>query len=174
MIFKNKRDPRFKNAKRKEIRELIDKGTYEFVREEDLPTKPTILQSRFVLNIKNFEEADQYFRARLVIYGHIYPDKPRIVNQAPTVLSSSIRLINNLWSRNISQAFVQSDEPFGSSTKRRKLLGTNWRTTWIFTSSYKTTVWTARISWLLVENISQMARKRLSYESISFRPLPVL
>ena len=57
-------------------------------------------------------------RSRLVILGHIDPDKPRVVNEAPTVLKSSMRLALiiiashrfPIWSRDISQAFLQSDE----------------------------------------------------------------
>lgn len=95
----------------------MDKGTYELVK-GDLPANPTILQTRFVLNIKNFTESDEYFKARLVILEHIDPDKARIVNAAP-VLRSSIRMIITLsalfrfklWSRDTSQAFIQSDAP---------------------------------------------------------------
>lgn len=133
VVVKNKRDPRFNDAKKKELQELVNKGTYEFVREEDIPHNPTILQSRFVLAIKNFSESDQYFKARLVILGHIDPDKPRIVNEAPTVLRSSIRMIValaasfgfKLWSRDISQAFIQSDEPLHRTVFVRPPKGEN-------------------------------------------------
>ncbi len=84
-----------------------------------MPHDATILQSRFVLTIKNFENPDEYFKARLVILGHIDPEKPRVVKEAPTVLKSSIRLAIALiagkgfqiWSRDISQAFLQSEDP---------------------------------------------------------------
>jgi len=118
-IVKNKRDPRFTEAKKKELQALIAKGTYEFVKEKSINPGETILQSRFVLTIKNFNEKDEYFKARLVILGHVDPDKPRVVCEAPTVLKSSVRLLLSLaatygfkiWSRDISQAFIQSDEP---------------------------------------------------------------
>ncbi len=42
--------------------------------------------------LKNFGKPDQYYKARLVTLGHVDPDKPRVVNEAPTVLKSSIRL----------------------------------------------------------------------------------
>ncbi len=54
-----------------------------------------------------------------MIFDHINPDKLRVVNEAPTVLKSSIRLTIALivphgfkiWSRDISQAFLQSTDP---------------------------------------------------------------
>ncbi len=84
-----------------------------------MPHDATILKSRFVLTIKTFENPDEYFKARLVILGHIDPHKPRVVNEAPTVLKSSVRLAVALiasksfqiWSRDISQAFLQSEDP---------------------------------------------------------------
>jgi len=92
VIVKNKKDPRFTQAKMDEIDKLVKMGTYEIVPEHYVPRNSTILQSRFVLAIKNASESDEYFKARLVILGHIDPDKPRVVNEAPTVMKSSIRL----------------------------------------------------------------------------------
>ncbi len=97
----------------------LETGTYEFVKEEDVPHDATILQSRFDLTIKTFENPDEYFKARLVILGHIDPDKPRAVNEAPTVLKYSVRLTVALvasksfptWSVDISQAILQSEDP---------------------------------------------------------------
>ncbi len=96
---------------------------------EDVPHDATILQSRFVLTIKHFENPDEYFKARLVISGHIDPDKPRVVNEAPTVLKSSVRLAVALtasksfpiWSHDISQAFLQSEDPASNDSVRPTL-----------------------------------------------------
>ena len=60
-----------------------------------------------------------FFKARLVILGQIDPDKPRVVNEAPTVLKSSVLLALSLivsygfhlWSRDITQAFLQRKDP---------------------------------------------------------------
>ena len=46
-----------------------------------------------MLAIKNPESADPIFKARFVILGHKDPDKDRVVNEAPTVLRSSVRLV---------------------------------------------------------------------------------
>ena len=82
------------------------------------PPGSVVLNSRFVLTIKKREGEDDVFKARLVILGHKDPDKGRIVNEAPTVTRSSVRLIVataqifnfKIWSRDVSQAFVQSKD----------------------------------------------------------------
>ncbi len=133
IVVHNRKDPRFNNAKIAEIQELIKKGTYEFVKESDIPANATILQSRFVLTMKNSDNPDQYFKARLVLLGHIDPDKPRVVNEAPTVLKSSIRFAIalivshgfNIWSRDISQAFLQSEDPLRRTVYVRPPKGEN-------------------------------------------------
>ncbi len=76
-------------------------GTYEFVPEKEISQKGSILQSRFVLAIKNKGEPAEKFKARLVILGHVDPEKPRVVNEAPTVMKSSIRLLLTLMLRTI-------------------------------------------------------------------------
>ncbi len=84
-----------------------------------MPHDATILQSRSSSLSKLLRNPDEYFKARLVILVHIDPDKPRVVNEAPTVLKSSVRLAVALiasksfqiWSWDISQAFLQSEDP---------------------------------------------------------------
>ena len=113
ITVKNPFDKRFEKAKEKEILQLLEKGTYKFVREKEVPKNATVLQSRFVLTIKNVGEKEELLKARLVIMGHIDPDKARVVKEAPTLLKSSIRLIIafsaahsfKLWTRDVPQAF---------------------------------------------------------------------
>ena len=45
--------------KGREVSDLINKRTYEFVQEDKMPEGSEILQSRFVLSIKNFNEPDE-------------------------------------------------------------------------------------------------------------------
>ena len=112
----NPQNKMFDQAKETEVLQLLKKGTYEFVSEESVPNDATVLQSRFVLTIKNVGEKDELLKARLVIMGHVDPDKARVVNEAPTLLKSSMRIIIALglahsfeiWCRDVSQAFVQS------------------------------------------------------------------
>ncbi len=84
-VAHDRNDPDSKIA---EIEELIKKRTYEFVKDSDVPANTTISQSRCVLTVKNSDNSDQCIKARFVIYCHIDPDKPRVVNEAP--LSSSL------------------------------------------------------------------------------------
>ncbi len=113
MVHEEK-DSYFDEAKIAEIRELIKKGTYEFVKEETCLTMLPSYNLGLSSISKNLENPDEYFKARLVILGHIDTEKPRVVNEAPTVLKSSIRLAIALiagkgfqiWSRDISQAFL--------------------------------------------------------------------
>ena len=58
------------------------------------------------------------YKARLVILGHIDPEKSRVVNEARTVMRSSIRLALtfiaphgfDLWPRDITLAFLPSKD----------------------------------------------------------------
>lgn len=75
-----------------------------------------MLQSRFVLTIKIAKESSQYFKARLIILEHLDPETAWVMNEAPTVLESSVRLFLTLigasafaiWSRDITLTFIQS------------------------------------------------------------------
>ena len=71
IIVKNKKDSRFNDAKRKEVSNLANKGTYEIVQENKIPEGSFIIESRFVLCIKNFSEPDELYKIRLVILCHI-------------------------------------------------------------------------------------------------------
>ena len=118
VMVKNKHDSRFNEAKIEEINKVVQLGTYEIVPETDYVSRGTVPESRFVLTIKNHGEESEYFKARLVILGHLDPDKPRVVSEAPIVLKSSIRLLLTIissyrfpvWSRDITLAFFQSKE----------------------------------------------------------------
>ncbi len=90
VVVHDKKDSRFDKAKLEEIQGLIQKGTDEFVKEADFPPGAAVLQSRYVLTIKHFDKPDQYYKARLDILGHVDPDKPLVVSEAPTVLKASI------------------------------------------------------------------------------------
>jgi len=115
-IVDDPNDPSFDEAKTTELRLLLAKGTYKFVHKEDVPKDAVVMESRFVLTIKEPDSTSPQFKARFVILGHKDPDKHRIVNEAPTVLRSSVRLLISLsrvynyplWNRDVSQAFVQS------------------------------------------------------------------
>ncbi len=70
-----------------------------------------------VHSIKFDVDGKRIFKSRLVIQCHLDPEKDHVVNEAPTILRSSVRLLialglslnYKLWSRDVKQAFVQSD-----------------------------------------------------------------
>ncbi len=111
-------DPRFDNAKQKEVVELLRRGTYQVTDITEPPAGSVVLNSRFVLSINEKEGEDPIYKARLVIMGHQDPEKGRIVNEAPTVTRSSVRLIIalskilrfKLWTRDVTQTFLQSKD----------------------------------------------------------------
>ena len=106
----------FIDEKRSEPLQLLEKGTYKIVPRSSIPPGAVFLGSRFVLAIKEPESDNPRRKARFVILGHHDPDKGRIVNEAPTVTRASIRLIlalsrmfnYDIWTRDVTQAFVQS------------------------------------------------------------------
>ena len=130
---KNTDDPRFGQAKEDEIDKLVRMGTYKIVPESNIEADGAVLRSRLVLTIKNSGEESEYFKARLVILGHLDPDKPRVVNEAPTVNKSSIRTVLtliasfgfNLFPRDISLAFLQSKDELKRNVYVRPPKGSN-------------------------------------------------
>lgn len=117
-IVNDPNDPAFEVAKITELKIFLDKGTYKIVSEEDVLPNGTILNSRFLLSIKSPDSLNPIYEARFIIQGHKDPEKGKVVNEAHTVLRSSVRLIIALsqaygfplWSRDVSQAFVQSED----------------------------------------------------------------
>ena len=69
-IVTDSQDGRFHQAKINELKQLLDKGTYKFVSKNDIPDDAVVLDSRFVLTIKNLESEVPIFEARFVILGH--------------------------------------------------------------------------------------------------------
>ncbi len=109
-------DKRFHESALSGIQGLLSRGSYEVVKPEQIPADATILKSRMENAIKTDEQGREIFKSRLIIQGHLDPGKATIVNDAPTVLRSSIRLILSLsqmydfplWTRVVKQAFTQS------------------------------------------------------------------
>ena len=91
-------DPRFLESSREEIQGLLDRGTYVVVNESDVPPGATVLKSRVVHSIKVDSKGNEKYKTRLVTQGHLDPEKGKIVNEAPTNLRSSTRLISSIAS----------------------------------------------------------------------------
>jgi len=118
IVIEDPYDTRFDDAKLKEVTQLLEKGTYAIVCSAEVPEDAVVLNSRFVLVIKNPGTKEEIYKARFVILGHMDPDKGRVVNEAPTVRAASVRTIVamatlfqfDMWTRDVSQAFVQSKD----------------------------------------------------------------
>ena len=97
---------------------MIKLGTYKFVPETDVSSTGTVLHSRFVLTIKKHGEETEYFKARLVILGHLEFERTRFSNEAPTVSKNSVQTALAViasfgfkpFSRDVSIAFLQSKD----------------------------------------------------------------
>lgn len=120
-------DPRsklFDEAKIKEIKGLIDRGTFQIILRRDAGEDPNIIPSRFVLAIKHKKNGQDIFRARFVVGGHKDRDNGHIVHSATNLKQTSIRLLLalasifgfELYSLDVTQAYLQS-----ASQLRRKI-----------------------------------------------------
>jgi hypothetical protein len=117
-------DPRaaaFGPAIRKEMMNLIDRGTFRIVMrpERTDENNPNVLPSRFVLAIKRRDSGEEIMKARLVIGGHRDKEKQFRVHTASTMRSTSLRMIMaiasifgfRLASVDVAQAYLQAAEP---------------------------------------------------------------
>ena len=111
-------DPRFLESFHEKTQGLLDRGTYVVVNESDVPPGATVLKPRVVHAIKTDCSYEEKFKTQLIVQGHLDPEKGEIVNEAPTILRSSNRLMLTvstsvnfkIWSQNVKQAFIQSED----------------------------------------------------------------
>ena len=114
-----KDSPEFKEAIRKEIDDLIKRGTWKVVCRSEVPDDANILGGRFVLAIKNPDTDEVIYKARFVVQGHKDKDKDLLIHDSPTISVSSIRILIaiagifgfRIWSTYIIQAYLQSSSP---------------------------------------------------------------
>ena len=110
--------PEFAEASRKEIKGLVDRGTWKIVLKQDVPKGANILSGRYVLVIKNVVTDKPVFKARLVVQGHKDKDKNILVHnstnlrQSSTLLIAFLAAIHNfrIWSHDVNRAYLQSSE----------------------------------------------------------------
>ena len=106
-------------AKKTEIRNLPERGTFKVILKQDIPSDANILPVRFVLAIKSTEDGEVKFKARYVIGGHRDNKKNLMFHTATTLQPQSIRLpialssMNDfdIWTSDVRQAYLQSSEP---------------------------------------------------------------
>lgn len=88
--------PEFNEADRAELQGLLNRGTYKIVDKEDVPPSATVLKGRMVRAIKHDAHGHMIRKISLVIQGHLDPEKEFVVNEAPTLLRSSVRILLGL------------------------------------------------------------------------------
>lgn len=82
---------------------------------QDLDDKANILGSRFVLTIKHKGIDDEFFRARLIVQGHLDREKEFLVHTSTTISQQAIKLLVplatilgfRLWSEDLTLSYIQ-------------------------------------------------------------------
>ena len=109
------RPPQGDAAKIKNKCDLIRRGAWKIVIEQEVPPHASIMTGRFVITIKGIETDIPRFKARYVVKGHKDMGKSELVHNSRIVCQGSTRLITSLaaifgsriWSH-VSQACLKS------------------------------------------------------------------
>ena len=80
-------------ARRKEIKSLLERGTFKVIVRQEVPPDGNVLPGRFVLAIKSTEDCRIKYMARYVIGGHRDRLKHMMIHNASTLQLQSIRLL---------------------------------------------------------------------------------
>ena len=120
----SEKDPRAEHAemyeaRRAEIRNLMERGTFKVIPRESVPPGANVLPGRFVLAIKSLDTGKVKYKARYVVGGHRDRFKHMMVHSASTLQPQSVRLLLTLaaihdfdvWTSDVKQAYLQSSEP---------------------------------------------------------------
>ena len=111
--------PEMNAAKKAEIKNLLERGTFKVILKEELPPDGNVLPGRFVLAIKSTDDGKINYKARYVIGGHRDKYKAFMVHSTSTMQPQSIRLLLalaavfefDIWTSDVRQAYLQSAEP---------------------------------------------------------------
>ncbi len=85
-------------ARRKEIKGLLERGTFEIIFKREVPSGAHLLPARFVFAIMSTLDGEIKFKARYVICGNRDRLKDMIVHSTQTIQASSTRLLLSLAS----------------------------------------------------------------------------
>lgn len=104
------------DAKRKEIRDLLRRGTFRAVLIDEVPPDANVIPGRFVLAIKSKLDGKIKFKARFVVGGHRDKLKEFMVHSSQTLQPQSIRILLaiavlfgfDIWTADVRQAYLQS------------------------------------------------------------------
>jgi hypothetical protein len=106
----------FVESREQELEGLLAQGVFRIVNIKDIPPKQRLFGSRFVDDIK-YNNGQPYEKSRLVVQAHNDAGKKEVLTQSPTIQRVSQRIIlcfavvlnRDLYLRDISQAYVQSE-----------------------------------------------------------------
>jgi hypothetical protein len=116
-------DPRaslFDQAKKDELLDLIRRGTFDVVLEEEAISNAdgplNVLPCKFVLAIKHRDNGEDVLKARFVIGGHRDREKDFLVHTTTTIRHQSVRLLlalaaslgHEVWTIDAKHAYLQS------------------------------------------------------------------
>ena len=112
------KDPRFAAAKEKEIRGLIERGTWKLVAKDEVPNNANIMGGRFVLAIKDEGTQKEVWKARFIVQGYRDKLKTSLVHDSASSRQFSTRLLVGLaaifgfrlFSTDVTRAYLQSAE----------------------------------------------------------------
>lgn len=84
--------PEMAEARYKEIKGLLERGTFQIILREEVPPGSNLMPARFVFAIKSTEDRKIKFKARYVICGNRDRMKNMMVHSTITVQASSTRI----------------------------------------------------------------------------------
>lgn len=114
-------DSKMNEAKRKEIRGLIERGSFRVILREDIPEGANRLRARYVLAIKDAGTDKEVWKARYIVQGHRDLERDVLVRRSTTLQQRGVRLIMamaaihgfKLWTTDVAQAYLQSQGQLG-------------------------------------------------------------
>ncbi len=103
-------------ARRKEIKGLLERGTFEVIFKREVSPGAHLLPARFVFAIKSTIDDEIKYKARYVICGNRDRLMDMIAHSTQTIQASSTRLLLSLaatlgfdvWTADVTQAYLQS------------------------------------------------------------------
>jgi len=81
------------HARRREIENLLRRGTWELDIKGDVPSGSNIISVSFAISIKDVEKDNPIFKSRFAAHGNREAEKNNLVHDSTNVRQSSVRLL---------------------------------------------------------------------------------